>query len=74
MRDVKVQVNGKEVEGKQIDFATVGEPWCEYELENGKRARLKVVLTRVVETDERNADGTRLYSFNCQPVFVVDGE
>ena len=51
MRDVRVQVNGKEVQGKQIDFATVGEPWCEYELENGKRARLKVVLTRVVETD-----------------------
>jgi hypothetical protein len=74
MRAVKVNVNGNIVDGKQVDYATVGEPWCEYELENGRRARLKVVLTRVVETEERNPAGQKIYSFDCQPVFIVDGE
>lgn len=69
---MKVNVNGKEVDGTLVDFATVGEPWCEYQLSNGKRARLKVVLTKVIETQEKMPDGSTVYSFNCQPIFVVD--
>lgn len=69
---MKVNVNGKEVDAKLVDFATVGEPWCEYQLADGKRARLKVVLTKVMETEEKLPDGSTVYSFNCQPIFVVD--
>ena len=71
---MKVNVNGKEVEGKIAEFSTIGEPWAEYQLEGGKRARVKFVLTRLIETNERGPDGMRIYQFNGQPILAVDDE
>lgn len=69
---MKVIVNGKEVEGHSVEFSTIGEPWAEYQLEGGRRARVKTVLTRLIETDEHMPDGSRIYQFNAQPILVVD--
>lgn len=68
----RVIVNGKEVSGQQVQFATLGEPWAEYRLEDGSTARVKCVLTRLVRTDEKMANGDTIYTFDVQPILMVD--
>lgn len=57
---------------KTVRFATVGEPWCEYQCESGKTIRVKFVLTHAFETEQIGPDGKPLYTFNGQPIFAVD--
>jgi len=69
---MKININGKEIEGESIGFSAVGESWNEYHLEDGSTARIKTVVTRIIRTEERNQDGTRVYSMQSQLVMVVD--
>ena len=68
----KVVVNGKEVMATQVGFSTIGEPWAEYRLEDGSTARVKFVMTRILKTEERTPAGDPVYSFDGQPILVVD--
>jgi hypothetical protein len=69
---MKININGKEIDGESIGFAVISEPWAEYHLEDGSTARVKAVVTRIIRTEERNSDGTRVYSMQSQLVMVVD--
>lgn len=69
---MKVDINGTEVEARQIPFSAIVEPWAEYQLQDGRTVRIKTVLTRLFETDERNADGTPIFHFQYQTIPIVD--
>jgi len=49
---MKVNINGTEVEARQVAFSAIVEPWAEYQLQDGRTVRIKTVLTRLFETDE----------------------
>jgi hypothetical protein len=69
---MRVKIGDREVEGKQISFSAISEPWAEYQLEDGSTCRLKVVLTKAISTEEKNPDGTRIYQMQAQTLTVVD--
>jgi hypothetical protein len=73
MNSKKVQVpfKGKIIEGEEIRFKEVEERWNEYELEDGTNMKIKLVLSRVVRTNEYNADNDPIYVVNTQNILNV---
>jgi hypothetical protein len=73
---IDVLVNGQpqKVEAKSVPFAVVNENWNEYQTEDGRTVRAKLILTRVLMPVEplKNPDGTFVANMNFQPVFVVE--
>lgn len=73
---IDVMVNGQvqKVEAKSVPFSVVSENWNEYQTEDGRIVRAKLILTRVLMPVDalRNPDGTLVANMNFQPVFVVE--
>jgi hypothetical protein len=73
---IDVIVNGQvqKVDAKSVPFAVVSENWNEYQTEDGRTIRAKLVLTRILMPVEslRNPDGSLVANMNFQPVFVVE--
>lgn len=71
---MKINVNGKDVEAIQVGFAPVaGEPFVEYILDDGNTVRVKIVMTRIFATGERNTQTNEpIYSLQWQPVAIVE--
>jgi hypothetical protein len=73
---IDVLVNGQvqKVEARSVPFSVVSENWNEYQTEDGRTVRAKLVLTRVLLPVDglRNPDGTPVANMNFQPVFVVE--
>lgn len=72
--DVLVDNKVQKVEAKSVPFSVVSENWNEYQTEDGRTVRAKLILTRVLMPVEplRNPDGTFIANMNFQPVFVVE--
>jgi hypothetical protein len=73
---IDVLINGQvqKVEAKSVPFSVVSENWNEYQTEDGRTVRAKLVLTRVLLPVDglKNPDGTLVANMNFQPVFVVE--
>jgi hypothetical protein len=73
---VEFQIGGvpQKLEAKTIPFSVVSENWNEYQTEDGRTVRLKLVLTRIVTPLEKvmNADGTPVALVQWQPVIVIE--
>ena len=53
--------NGRSVKGKKLSFKTIKEDWNEYELEDGTRLYVKLVLIDVVRLNMLNQFGEPVY-------------
>jgi len=75
---IEVLLNGQiqKVEAKSVPFSVVSENWNEYQTEDGRVLRTKLVLTRILMPVQpmRNADGTFLAQINFQTATVVEGK
>jgi hypothetical protein len=69
---MKTNINGKEIEAKQLRFMPISDPWAEYHLEDGKVLRGKFVVTRICSTDEKAPNGQDIYTCDGQFIFVID--
>jgi hypothetical protein len=66
---MKVMYQGREVEGKPIDFLTRQEDFNEYQLTDGKILKIKMVVTRIIKLEgEKAPDGTPVYFIQNQNV------
>jgi hypothetical protein len=66
---MKVQYQGRQVEGEPVDFLTRKEDFNEYQLTDGKILRIKMVVTRIVKlTEEKTPDGNPIYLIQSQNV------
>jgi hypothetical protein len=66
---VKVQYQGREVEGEAVDFLARKEDFNEYQLTDGKILRIKMVVTRIIRLKEEKApDGNPIYLLQSQNV------
>jgi len=54
--------------GKKIDFKTLKEEWSEYELEDGTRLKVKLVLVDVVKLPVYNPLGEPVYRIVSQNI------
>jgi hypothetical protein len=70
--EMKLKLNGQDVDAKQIGFSAFSEPWGEYHLEDGRIARLKVVMTKIFALDATNDDGSPMYNVQSQVILAVD--
>ena len=66
---MKVPYQGRQVEGKSVDFLTRKEDFNEYQLTDGKILRIKMVVTRIVRLEEEKApDGGPIYLIQSQNI------
>jgi hypothetical protein len=63
--------DGKVLEGEEVGFKPEAEPWCVYQLEDGHTLRLKLVLTQVIRTPQKDADGNPVYVARSSNVIAV---
>jgi len=67
----------QKVEAKDAQFSVVSENWNEYQLEDGRTLRIKLVLTRVlvpIDASVKNPDGTDVVMSQWQAIPICVGE
>ncbi|HXY75203.1 MAG TPA: hypothetical protein VEH58_07740 [Dehalococcoidales bacterium] len=66
---MKVPYQGRQVEGKPVDFLTRKEDFNEYQLADGKILRTKLVVTRIIKLEgEVSPDGSPVYLIQSQNI------
>jgi hypothetical protein len=66
---MKVPYQGRQVEGKPVDFLTRKEDFNEYQLADGKILRTKLVVTRIIRLEgETSPDGSPVYLIQSQNI------
>ncbi len=68
---VKIPTPTGLVEGEEVLFKTEAEPWCVYQLDDGFTIRLKLVVTQVIKTKQKDADGNPVYIARSSNVMAV---
>ncbi len=63
--------DGRVVTGKKLNFRTSKEEWNEYELEDGTKLYVKLVLIDVVRLDEFSQLGEPVYNILSQNLVKV---
>ena len=53
--------DGTKTLGDEVDVETAKENWNEYQLADGTKLRLRLVVHQVVRLDDRTADGDPVY-------------
>lgn len=64
----------QKLEARSVPFYVISENWNEYQTEDGRIVRTKLVLTRVVVPVQptSNPDGTPVALVQWQPVVIVE--
>jgi len=70
-KKVKVPLGGKMVDGIELDFDEIEEKWNEYQVKDGTKIKMKLVVTRIVKTKEYNQEGDPVYFINSQNILVA---
>jgi hypothetical protein len=63
---------GQSVEGEVIDVKSSSEPWSDYELADGTRLRIRMVVHQVIRLAEHNAVGEPVYAVKSTNILDVD--
>ena len=63
--------DGRVVTGKKLSFRTLKEDWNEYELEDGSKLYVKLVLIDVIRRDQFNEIGEPVYQILSQNAIKV---
>ncbi len=70
--ELKIQMpDGRVITGKKLNFKPVKEDWNEYELEDGTKLYVKLVLVDVVRRDEFSPIGEPVYQIISQNLVKV---
>jgi len=56
---------------EEVDFDTVREEWNEYKLKDGTTLKVKLVLIKVVRTDNHDQFGDPVYMVNSQNIVKI---
>jgi len=71
---MKVPYQGREVIAQEVDVLSASEPWCEYQLADGRVLSIKTVLISVSRAvTEKTPDGEPLYLTRTHQVVKVRG-
>ena len=67
----KVQFQGNEVWGEEIEFEAEREGWNEYLLHDGTRLKMKAVVSDVLRLEIHQPDGSPVYFVNSTNVLTA---
>ena len=66
-------VSQREVEGSQMDFDSIAEPWASYKLSDGTTLKVRPIVTAVLRLEgEYDAAGNPIYTVSSQTVVQVN--
>ena len=66
-------VSQREVEGTQVDFESVAEPWASYKLSDGSMLKVRTIVTAVLRLEgEFDAAGNPIYTVSSQTIVQVN--
>ena len=51
---IKVNKDGKLVSGEELEFKPIKEDWNTYEASDGTIVKIKVVVAKIIKTEDRN--------------------
>ncbi len=57
--------------GKFVPFEAVKESWNEYQLGDGNTLMVKLVITKVLTTDQKKPSGEPIYNVEFHPVLTA---
>jgi hypothetical protein len=68
----KVEFQGKEVWGEEVDFEIERENWNTYILHDGTKLKMKSVVAKVTRLDLFKNDGEPIYLVNASNIVAAD--
>ena len=68
---VRMQTPNGIIEGEEMQFKPESEPWCAYQVEDGHTVRLKLVVTQIIKTPGKDADGNPVYLVRSSNVMAI---
>lgn len=60
-RKTQINMGDRVIEAEDMEFKTVREDWNEYSVEDGYSVRIKLVVSAILKTNERDASGNPVY-------------
>ena len=60
-RKSRINIGDRVIEAEDMEFQTVREDWNEYAVEDGYSVRIKLVVSSILKTDERDGQGNPVY-------------
>ena len=60
-RKTRINIGDRSIEAEDMEFKTSREDWNEYQVEDGFTVRIKLVVSSILKTQERDPQGNPVY-------------
>jgi len=60
-RKTRINIGDRTIEAEDMEFKSVREDWSEYQVEDGFTVRIKLVVSSILKTQERDPQGNPVY-------------
>ncbi|MFQ5777998.1 MAG: hypothetical protein ACE5IP_08320 [Terriglobia bacterium] len=60
-RKTRINIGDRTIEAEDMEFQTGKETWNEYQVEDGFTVRIKLVVSSILKTNERDPQGNPVY-------------
>jgi hypothetical protein len=60
-RKTRINIGDRTIEAEDMEFKTGREEWNEYQVEDGFTVRIKLVVSSILKTGERDPQGNPVY-------------
>ena len=60
-RKTRINIGDRTIEAEDMEFQTGREDWSEYQVEDGFSVRIKLVVSSILKTQERDPQGNPVY-------------
>jgi len=60
-RKTRINIGDRSIEAEDMEFKTGREDWNEYQIEDGFAVRIKLVVSSILKTGERDPQGNPVY-------------
>ncbi len=60
-RKTRINIGDRTIEAEDMEFQTGREDWSEYQVEDGFTVRIKLVVSSILKTHERDPQGNPVY-------------
>ena len=60
-RKTRINIGDRSIEAEDMEFQTGKEDWNEYQVEDGFTVRIKLVVSSILKTQERDPQGNPVY-------------
>ena len=70
-RKTRINIGDRTIEAEDMEFQTGREDWSEYQVEDGFSVRIKLVVSSILKTQERDPQGNPVYIVQSTNIIKV---